>query len=74
MAVTETVLLRLSEENARALSRAYDDILRRKTTEMKDRGWDKQGDLIAEELATDDLGTKVSRLLSFYVDGVEEER
>jgi hypothetical protein len=69
--MTERVILELSDENARILEREYDALVERKADALRGQGWERQGDVVEAELSECNLGTKVSRLLEYHVDGVE---
>lgn len=66
--MSKRIVIELSDSNVRALSREYDDLIERKAGALRDQNWGRQADALEQGLETDDLSTKVVRLLDHRVD------
>ena len=69
--MSEKIVIRLSDENASAIEREYDELIERRTSTLRAQGWQRQADVVEAELSEADLATKVSRLLEYNVDEVD---
>lgn len=71
--MSKKIVLKLSEENAKAVESRYDELIDRKASTLRGQGWDRQASAIEAELSEAELATKVSRLLEYHVSGVESK-
>lgn len=69
--MSKKIVIELSDENARALSREYDELIERKADALRGQKWGRQADALEQGLQTDSLSTKVVRLLDHRVDDFE---
>jgi hypothetical protein len=69
--MSKKIVIKLSDENARALSREYDELIERKSDALRGQNWGRQADALEQGLQTDSLSEKVVRLLDHRVDGFD---